>query len=257
MELDLEHGGLALELLGVVVLGEGHVHVELVAGVVAHHLVLEPGDELAGAQGQVVVLGLAAVELLAVHVAVKVDGDQVAVLRGAVLHGDHPGVAVLHPADLLLHVLVGDGDGGLGDLNALVALDVGLGLGDDGELAQDALVLADLVDLEVADADDVEAGLLDGVHHQGAVQVVDGGLVKDLLAVIFLNESAGGVALAEAGDVHLLALPLVDSVDSVVELLGGDLHLQLVFVDFRVIGRFQIHFTYPSQNKVGNCVIIP
>ena len=241
MELNLKHGGLALELLGVVVLGEGDVHVELVAHAVAHHLVLKAGDELAGAQGQLVVVGLAAAKLLAVQVAVEIDGDDVAVLSGAALYGNHAGVALAHAVNLAVHVLAGDFHGRAGDLDALVALDGGLGLGDHIQLAQDAFVFADLVNLEFADADDLQAGFLHSLHHHGAVQVVDGGLVKDLLAVIFLDERPGGMALAEAGDIHLFALPLVNGVDGFVKFLGADFQLQLIAVGFHFVGRFYIH----------------
>ena len=62
MELHFEGGGFTLQLFGVVILREGHVHVELVADVVTDDLILKAGDKLAGADGQAEVLGLAAVK---------------------------------------------------------------------------------------------------------------------------------------------------------------------------------------------------
>ena len=67
VELHLEGGGFALQLLGVVIFGEGDVDVELIADVVADDLLLKAGDELAGADGQAEVLALAAVKRHAVQ----------------------------------------------------------------------------------------------------------------------------------------------------------------------------------------------
>ena len=50
MQLDLEHSGLACQLLAVVVLGEGDVDLELVPCLVAQNAVLETGDHAAAAQ---------------------------------------------------------------------------------------------------------------------------------------------------------------------------------------------------------------
>ena len=241
MELNLEHGGLALELLGVVVLGERDIHVELVADAVAHNLILKAGNKLAGAQGQLVIVGFAAVKLFAVHIAVEINGDDVAVLSSAALHCDDAGVALAHAVNLPVDVLAGDFHGGAGDLDALVALDGGLGLGDHIQLAQDAFVFADLVNLEFADADDLQAGFLHSLHHHGAVQVVDSSLIKDLFAIIFFDKRPGGMTLAESGNVHLLAFPLINGVNGFVKLFWADFQLQLIAVGFHFVGRFYIH----------------
>ena len=80
MQLDLEGGVLAGQLLSLVLLGELDVDVELLAGLVADDLLLEAGDEGAGAQHQRVVLSLAALESNTVNEALKVDVNGVAVL---------------------------------------------------------------------------------------------------------------------------------------------------------------------------------
>ena len=76
VELALEYGGLACELCMTVILGEGHVYIELVAYAMTDYLLLEAGDEGAGAELERVVLALAAVELLIVsktHVLLRVS----------------------------------------------------------------------------------------------------------------------------------------------------------------------------------------
>ena len=71
VDLALEGRGLAGQLLGVV-LGEGDLDILLFAGLETDQLILEAGDERAGAERQGVALGLAALEGLAVDIAVKV-----------------------------------------------------------------------------------------------------------------------------------------------------------------------------------------
>ena len=86
-----------------VLLGEGDVHVKLLAGLVADQLILKAGDEAAAAQHQAVVLGLAALKGDAVHKALEVHIHGVAVL-GLTLAGDDAAVAVLHADQLGLNV---------------------------------------------------------------------------------------------------------------------------------------------------------
>ena len=71
---------LAGEVLGAVALREGHLHLELVAGLRADELVLEARDEALRAEHQREVLGRAALELDAVDRALEVDDHLVAVL---------------------------------------------------------------------------------------------------------------------------------------------------------------------------------
>ena len=80
VDLALEGRGLAGQLLGVVVLGERDLDGLLVAGLRADELILEAGDERAGAEVEVVLLRLAALKRLAVDKALEVDDNGVAVL---------------------------------------------------------------------------------------------------------------------------------------------------------------------------------
>ena len=69
----------------------------------ADDLLLEAGDEGAGAQHQRVVLGLAALESNAVNEALEVDVNGVAVL-GSTLTGQQTAIAVLHTLDLGVNI---------------------------------------------------------------------------------------------------------------------------------------------------------
>ena len=66
MQLALEGSCLALQLLRLVILREGDVYFELVAGIMAHDLLLKAGDKLSAAQGQAVIFALAALERLTI-----------------------------------------------------------------------------------------------------------------------------------------------------------------------------------------------
>ena len=103
VQLDLEGGVLASQLLSLVLLGELDVDVELLAGSVANDLLLEAGDEGTAAQHQRVVLSLAAVESNAIDKALEVDIHSVTVL-GSALTGQQTAVAVLHALDLSVNI---------------------------------------------------------------------------------------------------------------------------------------------------------
>ena len=66
LTVDGELGGLAGEVLGLVVVGEGDLDRALLAGAGALELLLEAGDQAAGAELEQVAAGLAALERLAV-----------------------------------------------------------------------------------------------------------------------------------------------------------------------------------------------
>ena len=89
----LEHGRLAGKMCGLILLGEGHVHVTGLADLHADKAVLETRDKAVGAKLQRMPLGSAALERLAVDAADEVDHDDIASLCGA-LGGDFDGRAV-------------------------------------------------------------------------------------------------------------------------------------------------------------------
>ena len=80
---DLEDRVLAGQFLFLVVVREGDLDLDLVAGVGAGQLILEVVDQLARTERQQVVVGLAALKGLAVDEALEVDQHRVALFRGA------------------------------------------------------------------------------------------------------------------------------------------------------------------------------
>ena len=107
MQLDLEDSRLASQLGSLILLGEGDVDVKLLASGVADDLILKAGDEAAAAQGQAVVLSLAALESDTVHKALEVDIHDIAVLSSAIT-GQLTGIALLHTLQLGVHSLIGN-----------------------------------------------------------------------------------------------------------------------------------------------------
>ena len=203
MDLALEGGFLTGKPLGVV-LGEGHDDILLVACLEADKLILEAGDERAGAERQGVALGLAAVKRLAVHKALKVQNDGVAGLGFAVDRFD-AGVALLHTGKLCVDLCLGDGDGFLGNLDALVFAEGDLGIKLGGDSQHNAAVLGGLHIGNGGLADGLELLLDNGSLVNVGEDLVHGVFIEHLRAVHTLDELARGLALAEAGDHDVLA----------------------------------------------------
>ena len=232
----MEDHGSAGQFLGVVVLGEAEIEVLLLAGRSADKLLLKAGDEAVAAEPQLVALGGAALKGHAVLLAFVVDDHRVA-FRGGTLHGDDAGNLFGLLVQLGLDLFVGDGDGGLGGLQALVLaqLDLGIELYLDGQLQ--GLVLAD-----------VHIGNR-GLTHGLPALVGDGFLVhvgEDLFhrvavkysrAVEVLDHLPGGLALAEAGNGDVLAVLQVGLGNAGLEdfLLDLDLDGQLIVLSVRAL----------------------
>ena len=94
VDLHMEYHRLTGKLRSVV-LGEGDVNVLLLAHLHAHELILKTGHEAAGANLQVKILALAAIEGHAVVKALKVDVGGIALLYSA-LHAHQAAVALGH-----------------------------------------------------------------------------------------------------------------------------------------------------------------
>ena len=228
VEFDLEGGVLASQVLNIVV-RELDVDVKLLTGLVADDLILEAGDELAGSQGELVALALAAFECLAVDEALEVDGGEVVVL-GLTVHLDKASRALEHGVDLTLNVLVGDLDDRLLSGEALVVVQLNVRLYGDFE-AEFYAVLVHFLDVDVVGVvDDLNAGLFHSVGDDLREELLKSVIVEDALAVIFLDHSAGGFALAEAGDADVLLLAVEDLGDSVVELVAVHSNFKLIEV---------------------------
>jgi len=223
----MEHGGLARQLLRLILLGEGDIEVLLLADAHADHLLLKARDKGMGADLEGLALGRAAREGDAVHGARVIEVHGVALDHGAILHGN---LGRLLPALLLdpgVDLRVGDLGHVLLDGHALVLAEGDVGLHKDlaGELQ--VLARADLLKLNLRAIDDLELVLLDGRAVDLVKDELEGLVIEHALAVHVLNQLARGLALAEARDVHLTANLDVGLVHRLVELRAIDVKGQL------------------------------
>ena len=177
-----------------------------------------------GAGADLVGDALDGVDLLAVDLGLEVDGDEVAVLDGAVDAGE--GAEALaqlgHPG---LDVLVADGHRVDGDLESVVGGEGELGTDVhlDGEDELLAVGERQLGHLDLGLAEGLEVLLLDGLAEELGERLVDGLLEDRGLADPLLDDAGGHLPGAEAGDLDLAADGLQGRVDVRLQLLAGDL----------------------------------
>ena len=236
MELDLEGGVLALELLGIF-LREGNVDFKLLARIVADHLLLKARDELVGAERQVVILALAALEGDAVDKALEIDHSHIAVLCSTILHTDVTGVALAHLPDFLVDLFVLDLDIRFLGLQAFIFAELHLRLHSNLHL-DDGTVLAHFLYFRIIGlVNRFQAGFLHSLPDRLRVDDLDGVLIKDLRAIDALNEGAGSLALAEAVHGNILFLLEIRFVDSVVKRCGINRYFQFAYTGLFQLGR--------------------
>ena len=154
---DLEGGLLAGQLRNIV-LGEGDDDVALVAGLHADDLLLKAGHKRVRAKLDVIVLSRAAVELLTVDEAGKIDRGVVAQLRLA-LNVDQTGVALLDIPHLLIDLALVERLMILGDFKALVLAEDDLRIDGDLKGVDELLVVVDLLIEQAGRADALKAAL--------------------------------------------------------------------------------------------------
>ena len=219
--LNVEHGGLAGQILSLIILGEGDVDVLLLAGGHADDLLLEAGDEHLGAQDQIMPLALAALKGNAVHAALEVDDRRVAFLRGAL--GRHDAAGTLARAlDLGVDLLVGDvNDGALG-LQGLVLAKLGLGPFGRGEAERKLFFVGNIHAAHGGRADVADLFLVNAELERGRCKLVGGILIENILAVHTLDDHTGGLALPEALDIDLAAVFEIGRLQRLLKFFGAD-----------------------------------
>ena len=220
----MEHDGLAAEIVAVV-LRESNVKIALLTGGNADELALKAGNEGVGAENEILVLRRAAVERDAVEHAGVVDVHGVAVLRGT-LHGDEAGVLLAQALDVAVNLFVGDFNGGLLRLKALILAEGDLGVNVGAEAQKRAVLLGDLGIGHGRTADGLKLALSDAERKSVVRGVIKGVIIEHVLAVHALNDHAGRLALAEAGDHDAAASLQICTVDILFKLGGVELDIK-------------------------------
>ena len=242
----LEHGGLALQLLGVVILGEGDVDFRVLAGGGADELDLKAGDEGVGADLQTVLLVLAALEGHAVDEAFIVQHHGIPELGGA-LGGLDGGVAVAELVDLHIHL----GGVHLGFLphggQALVLAQLHLGIEHAVDIQGEGLVLLHLGVLNGRAGHDLQFLFLHGEIIGLGSQIIDGLLMEHAFSVHGFHDLPGGLALAETGDLDALSVLVEDLDHGRLKFLRGNGNGDQRAVLFFLFDVFDFHCGSSSQ----------
>ena len=201
------------------------------------------GDNAAAAQSQAVVLSLAALESHAIDEALEVDISDVAVLSSA-LTGQLTGIALLHTLQLSFNSLVRNSMDSLFNRQTIVAANLDFGLDSDLDGQGSALSLAGGVNADLRTADRLDAGSLDSLFVSCGEQLVDGVVGKDISAVHLLDQSAGSLALTEAGNSVFLAFLLENIGNSLLESLCVDGELQFCHALLELFTLDEIHLFF-------------
>ena len=226
----MEHRVLALEILGVILLGEGDVQVALLADGHAHHLLLEAGDEVARANDQRLMLGGAAGKRHAIHRAVIVQLGLVAVFQRAVGHIHAAGHALALLLNTGVHLIGGHLVHAAGHFHALVLTQ--LDFGEHKHLAGEGKILAGLhfLHIQLRTAHGLEVVFLYSSHVRIGEEDFQRILIENAGTVHPLDQLARGLALTEAWHADLTAHFQVGLLDGLFKIGGGRLERYLDFV---------------------------
>lgn len=173
---------------------------------------------------------LSAVDLGAVDRGDEVELDEVA-LRGGAVDRDERAEAGAQAVELGVdgRVVCGrgihlDGDAVVGG-NLEHRDDVDLDL--DLEVAREVLLVGPLDDLGRRTADDAHPACDDGLAVEAVEALADGVLDDGAATDALVDDGGGDLALAEAGDLHVLRDVLIGVSDARLELVGGDRDVEL------------------------------
>ena len=197
IDLHLEGGGLALEVFSVVFLGEGHVDLHLVANVLAHQLILEARNEVAGTDHQRLPLGGAAFELLTFAEALIIDVHLVVQLYRPVGHIHIAGDAVALALDFGVHIVVRHfvHDFFRVDGFVIAQLHLGIFIHDGGE--DQILALFDLFHIQFRAGNGLEAGFLQRFFVSIGKRDFKRVFIQHARTIIAFHQRARRVSLAE------------------------------------------------------------
>ena len=243
---DFEGGLFAGQRLDIV-LGERDHDVALVAGLHADDLLLKAGHERVGAKLEVIVLGRAAVKLLAVDEAGEVDRDMVAHLRLA-LNIEQAGVALLNVMHLFVDLALVKRFVVLRDLEALVLAELHFRIHADLKGVDQLFVLGDLLVDQARRADALKAAVGTAGLERVLCQRLDSVGIEHFLAIHALDNGARGLALAETSHVEMVLVLFIYFVDRIVKDIGRDLHFKGRHIFLFLFDVLDVHWVSSSNH---------
>ena len=179
-----------------------------------------------GTDCQRIAFGFASLELLAVHIAVEVQVDLVAVFDSAVCDVSLTHLALLLVFKTDLDILRGDLTVLCSNLNALVLAEFDFRLNRYVSGEDKGLALLDLNDRDLRSGHDVKSALIICFRILSGNQLVCCVFIEHGRAVHLLNDHARHFALAEARDRDALLLFLIGALECLFEFVCGNLDRQ-------------------------------
>ena len=192
----------------------------------ADELILKARDECAGADGQGVVLALAAGELNAVDRANEIDGCGIVSLD-LTIHVNHAGILLQLSVQTLCHFLRRYCGISLLNSYALVLAQGYHRLHSNSSGINQVLALADLIYSDLRSGNDIQSGLLHSLRIACVQNSVDCLLIEHLNAIHLLDHSHGCLSLSETGKIESILGLIVGLYKCLVELRSLNLYGQL------------------------------
>ena len=146
-----------------VVLREGYININMLAGTMSYELILKARYERAGAESERILLALASVKMHPVDAPVEIYNCRITVLCGSSLDAHQTCIALLLLGNSLIHVLISDSLVCLGDLDSLVGAQLDLGSDRYQRGIYKILAGFDLRHLDLGSGYDIKLRLLDNL----------------------------------------------------------------------------------------------
>ena len=218
-----------------VVLREGHIHLNLLIDLCADQLLFKPRNESAGTNGQIVVLTLAALESHTVHKAFKIQNRHIPVLHRPVGNFNIPCVALPFFTDFLVNFLIAYAAVKLLQLDPLIFAKLHLRL--DGTLRRKnkRLSFLNLYHINLRRRHNILPALfqriLIGVRKHFIYRI----LVKNFRSVHLLYHLTGNLPLTKAGNIYSVLILQKSALKRLLHLVSGNLNRQLCHVFFQFL----------------------
>ena len=228
VDLAMENRRLACEILRLIVFGERHIDILFLTRMDTNELILEARDEIAGADLQRIVLAFAAGKRDTIHFALEIERREVALFNSGVFRCIHHFRLVIgETINLLLDIFVRDIVHFFLNLEAFVIAELDLGTRHDRRFEHDVLAVLERDDVDLRARDDrldvlfFHSGF-DGIRREKFKRFLQDGVLADMR----LDDLARRLALAEAGNFHLVCEAAASAALRLVEIGGRSLDRQ-------------------------------
>ncbi len=192
----------------------------------ADQLILKARNKGAGADGQRIVLALAAGELNAVNRAHEIDGGSI-VLLDLAIHVNYTGILLQLSVQALCHFLGRYCGVSLLNGHTLVLAQCHYRLHSNGSGINQVLSLADLINSDLRSGNDLQSGLLHSLRISSIQNRIDCLLIEHLNAVHLLDHGHGCLSLSETGKIESILGLVIGLYKCLVELRSLNLYGQL------------------------------